>query len=65
MLGAKVWDYTLVGLTHGRGLPPTLDQTYGEAASPRRSDIGVSLVSINAARSTPPHRRPLPTLIRT
>ena len=33
MLGAKVWDYTLIGLTHGRVLPPTLDQTYGEAAS--------------------------------
>ena len=31
MLGARVWDYSLIGLTHGRVLPPTLDQSYGDA----------------------------------
>ena len=42
MLGAKVWDYTLIGLTHGRVLPPTLDQTYGEDASLRSSDVDLA-----------------------
>ncbi len=43
MLGAKVWDYTLIGLTHGRVLPPTLDQTYGAAASLRVINVDHAL----------------------
>ncbi len=48
MLGARVWDFTLIGLTHGRVLPPTLDQSYGDAHL-----HGILLRRLSAQRANP------------